>query len=232
MYMNTDFASLGMMQLSDSFFPSGMYTMSNGLEVLHRQKMITNADDVRELIRMYYLQQVGPADCVALANAYDFAAQKSLDDIILVDDMICKIKLVKEQREASMRSGRQLIKCVLSLGDDPFVARYHHAIMESKTPGTYSVALAIAAQLFGIPKQNACLMLFYGFGTSMVGAALRLGIIQHIESQKIINSLKPIISEQVSKYISKHHDQIWQFAPHADILQMQHEKMETKMFIT
>jgi len=232
MYMNTDFASLGMMQLSDSFFPSGLYTMSNGLEVLHCQKMVTTADDVKELIRMYYLQQVGPADCVALANAYDFATQKNLDGIILVDDMICKIKLVKEQREASVRSGRQLIKCILSLGNDPFVAQYHHTVMESKTPGTYPVALAIAAHLFGISKQNACLMLFYGFGTSMVGAALRLGIIQHIESQKIIDSLKSIISEQVSKHISKSYDQIWQFSPHTDILQMQHEKMETKMFIT
>ena len=232
MYMSTDFASLGMMQLSDSFFPSGLYTMSNGLEVLHRQKMVTNADDVKELIQMYYLQQVGPADCVALANAYDFAAHKNLDGIVLVDDMICKIKLVKEQREASVRSGRQLIKCVLALGNDPLVAQYHNKIMESKTPGTYPVALAVATQLFGISKQNACLMLFYGFGTSMVGAALRLGIIQHIESQKIIDSLKPLIIEQTSKYISKSHDQIWQFAPHADILQMQHEKMETKMFIT
>ncbi len=230
--MNTDFASLGMMQLSDSFFPSGLYTMSNGLEVLHRQKMVNNADDVRELIQMYYLQQVGPADCVAIANAYDFAAQKNLDGIMLVDDAICKIKLAREQREASMRSGRQLIKCVLSLGHDRLIIQYHDMITESKTPGAYPVALAIAAQLFGISKQNTGLMLFYGFGTSMVGAALRLGIIQHIESQKIIDSLKPIISEQVSKYISKSYDQIWQFAPHADILQMQHEKMETKMFIT
>jgi urease accessory protein len=75
-------------------------------------------------------------------------------------------------------------------------------------------------------------MLFYGFGVSIVGAALRLGIIQHIESQQILDSLKPIISEQVNKYISKPYDEIWQFSPQADISQMHHEKMEAKMFIT
>ena len=230
--MDTDFSSLSVMQLSDSFFPAGLYTMSNGLEAMHRQKMIASPTDVQNLIEMYYVQQVGPADCVALANAYDFAATQNLDEIIQIDDMIYKTKLVREQREASARSGKQLIKCVLSLVDDSFATQYHEKILQSKTPGTYPVAFSIAAKLFGITKHDACLMLFYGFTTSMVGAALRLGIIQHIQSQQIINSLKPVISDQVRKYISKSPDQIWQFLPQADILQMYHEKMEAKMFIT
>lgn len=232
MYMNTDFSSLSMMQLSDSFFPAGLYTMSNGLETLYHQKMVTNADGVKNLIQMYYLHQVGPADCVALANAYDFASQGNLGGVLLVDDIICKIKLVKEQREASMRSGRQLIKCVLALGNNQLITQYHNEIIKSNTPGTYPVSFSVGAQSFGISKQNACLMLFYGFGVSIVGAALRLGIIQHIESQQILDSLKPIISEQVDKHISKSYDQIWQFSPQADIFQMHHEKMEAKMFIT
>ena len=232
MYMNTDFSSLSMIQLSDSFFPAGLYTMSNGLETLYHQKMVTNPDGVKELIQMYYLQQVGPADCVALANAYDFASQGNLGGVMLVDDIICKVKLVKEQREASMRSGRQLIKCVLSFGNNPLITQYHNEIIKSRTPGRYPAAFAVAVQSLGISKQNACLMLFYGFGVSIVGAALRLGIIQHIESQKILDSLKPIIIEQVNKYISKSYDQIWQFSPQADIFQMHHEKMEAKMFIT
>lgn len=232
MFMSTDFSSLSMMQLSDSFFPAGLYTMSNGLEALYYQKIVTNPDGVKDLIQMYYQQQVGPADCVALANAYDFAVLGDLVGVMLVDDIICKIKLVKEQREASMRSGRQLTKCVLSLGSNQFIAQYHNEIIKSRTPGTYPVSFSVAAQSLGISKQNACLMLFYGFGVSIVGAALRLGIIQHIESQQILDELKPIISEQVSKYISKSYDQIWQFSPQADVFQMHHEKMEAKMFIT
>lgn len=230
--MDTDFSSLSIMQLSDSFFPVGLYTMSNGLEAMHHLKMITSPADVQNLIKMYYVQQIGPADCVALANAYDFATTQSLDEIMHTDDIIYKAKLVREQREASARSGRQLTKCVLSLVDDSFVTKYHEKILQSKTPGTYPVAFSIAAQLFGISKQDACLMLFYGFAISMVGAALRLGIIQHIQSQQIISSLKPVISDQVRKHVSKSPDQIWQFLPQADILQMHHEKMETKMFIT
>ena len=36
--MSTDFSDMSMMQLSDSFFPTGLYTMSSGLETLFDEK--------------------------------------------------------------------------------------------------------------------------------------------------------------------------------------------------
>lgn len=230
--MSTDFSNLSMLQLADSFFPSGMYTMSNGLEMFYLKKTLTNADDVKGLAQMYLAQQVGPADCVALSNAYDYAEKNDLDGVIEIDEIIFRMRLVKEQREATVRSGKQLIKCVMSFSKDAFVERYHDSVMTSKAPGTHPVALSLASNLLGIPKQNACLMLCYGFVVSMVGAALRLGVIQHIEGQKIINALKPEISKTVSESITKNHFQIWQFAPQADLHQMQHEKIDAKMFVT
>ena len=46
MYMNTDFSDLSLLQLSDSFFPTGLYTMSNGLETVFSEKTITGIDAV------------------------------------------------------------------------------------------------------------------------------------------------------------------------------------------
>ncbi len=66
----------------------------------------------------------------------------------------------------------------------------------------------------------------------MVGAALRLGLIQHFEGQIIIHSIKPIISQTIKEYSSKSLIEMWQFAPQVDIIQMSHEKMDSKMFIT
>jgi urease accessory protein len=227
-----DISDLSLMQLADSFFPTGLYTMSHGLEALYLQKRVINQEQVRDLIKMYFLQQIGPADCVALANAYGFAEQGSMDEILKVDDAIHKLKLVKSQRDASTRSGKQLIKCVTSFLKDESLAKYSLAAQSSHTPGTYPVSFALAAKSFGIPKRQACLMLFYGFAVSIVGAALRLGILQHFESQQILDEIKPTISKTVDRYITRHYDQMWQFAPHADIIQIHHEKMYSKMFIT
>ena len=48
--MNTDFSDLSIMQMSDSFFPTGLYTMSNGLETLFDEKQIQTVDQIEELI--------------------------------------------------------------------------------------------------------------------------------------------------------------------------------------
>ena len=71
--MNTDLSELTLMQLSDSFFPSGLYTMSNGLETIFDEKRVSSEGDVYDFLEVTLEQQLGPADSVALSNAYDCA---------------------------------------------------------------------------------------------------------------------------------------------------------------
>ena len=92
--MNTDFSDLSLLQLSDSFFPTGLYTMSNGLETVFSEKKIAGIDDLYELIKTNIKQQIGPADCVALACAYDFTSSNSLKKIIMCDTSLFAMKLV------------------------------------------------------------------------------------------------------------------------------------------
>ena len=75
-------------------------------------------------------------------------------------------------------------------------------------------------------------MMLYSFTVGIVGAALRLGLIHHLEGQKIIHDTKPIISKTIKECIKKSILDMWQFVPQLDIVQMSHEKMDSKMFIT
>jgi urease accessory protein len=94
------------------------------------------------------------------------------------------------------------------------------------------VALAVAANSFLIPKEKTALMMLYSFSVSMVGAALRLGMLQHFEGQKVIDQLKPTILKVINENINRPLEGIWQFAPSTDIIQISHERMNSKMFIT
>ena len=92
---------LSMLQLSYFFFPTGMYTMSNGLETLFYSKKIKMANELRDLIKVYIEHQIGPADCNALGNAYECADKLDLSKLIKVDQIIYSMKLVSEIRDAS-----------------------------------------------------------------------------------------------------------------------------------
>lgn len=237
MYMSTneaimDAADLSMMQLSDSFFPTGMYSMSNGLEAIFYSGKKMKSEELRELVKTYLEYQIGPADCTALGNAYEQAARSNLPKLLEVDRAIFSMKLVQEIRDASIRSGTQLVRCIRSFSDNKILGQYEDAIRGGQAFGPYPVALAVAANAFLIPKKKAALVMLYSFSVSIVGAALRLGMLQHFDGQKVIDELKPTIVKVIKANINRPIEGIWQFAPSIDIIQISHERMNSKMFIT
>ena len=86
------------MQLSDSFFPTGFYTMSNGLETLFDEKRITGENDIEDFISSLITNQLGPGDCVALSSAYDSTTENDIEKIILADKTLYSMKLIKDIR--------------------------------------------------------------------------------------------------------------------------------------
>jgi len=224
---------LGVMQLSDSFFPTGIFATSNGLEFLFTEKKIQGMTDLIEIIETSINQQIGPSDCVALANVIDEANKNNFDKVIEADNIVFATKPIKEIRNASVRSGVQLIKCVSEfVNDNKILNQYQDNITKNKAHGVYPVAFAVCCNALKIKKEKSMAMMLYGFTVGIVGAALRLGIIQHFEGQKIIHSIKPVISQTIKEYSNKSLLEMWQFAPQVDITQMSHEKMDSKMFIT
>jgi urease accessory protein len=224
---------IAMLQISDSFFPTGMYSTSSGLETFFYQKKVRNAAELQQLLKVYLQNQIGPADCVALGNAYEYAKVSDLQKLKEADSRLFSMKLVKEIRDVSVRSGTQLLKCVNSItADNKALNDYRDAIKNGEASGVYPVALAVACVLFGVPKGKAGLILVYSFTVSVVGAALRLGMLDHFEGQKVIAELKPAMLNTVERNINSPLSDMWQFAPEIDITQIFHEQADTRMFIS
>jgi urease accessory protein len=57
-------------------------------------------------------------------------------------------------------------------------------------------------------------------------------MLQHYDGQRVIHEIKPEISKIVESCIERPLSSMWQFAPGIDILQIKHERMNSKMFIT
>jgi urease accessory protein len=126
-----------------------------------------------------------------------------------------------------------LLKCVSTFTTNKEILKeYQIAINKGKATGVYAVSFGVVTSLLNIPKKKAGMMLLYGWAVSIIGAALRLGILQHFEGQKIIHELGPNILQAVLENVDRSISDMWQFAPSLDILQMKHEALSSKMFIT
>jgi len=225
---------ISFLQLSDSFFPTGLYTTSNGLELLfYKKNKKLTFNDIFDFIKAYISNQIGPTDCSIIGNVYNCIQKNAFSTLIDLDSMYYFMRLIDETRSASIRSGIQLLKCVSSfIEDNEYVNFYLKNIKEGSAKGVYPVSFALSCNALNIKKERSGLMLMYGFTISIVGAALRLGILQHYDGQRIIHEMKPIILSNVIKNINRPYSNMWQFIPQLDIIQMHHEQMDSKMFIT
>jgi len=217
MFMNTSEIheyDVSMLQVSDSLFPTGMFSTSSGLESFFYRKKVKNAIELKDLIEVFLINQIGPADCIALSCTYESAKAKNTQKVVEADQKLFSMKLVKETREVSARSGTQLLKCLSEMiPRNEMLSEYQSIIKMGKASAMYPVALGLACGLLGIPKGKAGIMLMYTFTTSIVGAALRLGIINHFEGQRVINDLKSTMLKTVEENINKKLIDMWQFGP-------------------
>ncbi|MFI5449472.1 MAG: urease accessory protein UreF [Candidatus Bathyarchaeia archaeon] len=223
---------ISMLQLSDSFFPTGMYAMSSGLEAIYYAKKVKGRDQLRNLLEVYLTRQMGPADSVALSNAYEYA-NSDFARLLEVDQILFSMKLVEEMRSASTRSGIQLLRCLSSfIKGNQLLEKYLQSIELGQASGVYPVAFAVACNILRIPKEKSCTMMLYSFSVSIIGAALRLGLIDHFDGQRLLHELNPVILQTVKLNLQKPLSSIWQFAPQLDLFQIRHERMNSKMFIS
>ncbi len=125
-----------------------------------------------------------------------------------------------------------MIKCICTISSTGILEAYSEKISKNESPGTHPVVAGVCSFTLGVKKEQARQMMMYGFCVSITGAALRLGLIDHIQSQKILHKLKPKIHQILEKFKDTKINDCWQFSPGYDLVQMTHEKKFSKMFIT
>jgi urease accessory protein len=217
------------MQLADSFFPSGTFGASGGLESLVRSGRLKDPRGVLQFVRQQLQFQLVPCDCGVFLAVMNAARKNNVAAAVLADNMCYSMKMVGEVRVASTRSGRQLLNSIIHVAPTKFAKQFQRKINSGASAGTHPACLAVAAHSLSIPRKSAIRMMLYSYSVSIVGSALRLGIIQHINGQKILNQLATDIN---SVHVGTGIHELWQLSPLLDILQMQHERDDLRMFIT
>jgi urease accessory protein len=224
-------AMLAAMQLADSFFPTGMYTQSHGLERFIAAGALGEAA-LLPLLRAYLLHVAAPGDALAARWAARAAAAGDLDLIAAVDARLEATKLAPEGRTASRRCGGRVAALAAELFGGPVLPAYVALIAAGRSPGHQAMALALAAAACGLGEQAAALIELHSFAVSLVGAAVRLGAVDHIAGQRLLVGLRPTLAEAAAIGAPLGWREIGGFAPQIEIMQFQHRYDELHMFVS
>lgn len=222
---------LAALQLGDSFFPSGMFTQSHGLE----QFVADGLHDMAELellLHSYLLDQAAWSDALAARWAVRAAEAADLDQLHAIDRRLTAFKLAPEARAASLRCGRQMLRLGTTLNDKDVLTTYAARLPADTAIGNQAIALALIGWAAGLDEEAAVVVELYGLATSLVSAAVRLGACDHISAQRLIWQARPVLTEAADLSRTLHWREMGGFAPLIEQMQCRHAYAEMHMFVS
>lgn len=224
-------ALLVSLQLTDSAFPSGLYTMSHGLEGFTQHDRL-DPDTVADLIADLLRHSVGPAESTALALAHRAAGAGAWPQVAEVDCRLHAVRLTAEPRRAAVRVGGQLLDLARQVFGGPGPDTYGELVAAGQAPGTQSVVAAVVYAAAGVPAEQAVAGDLFAIAASMVGAALRLRVVDHRQAQVVLRGLAPLIEDVTWAALRRDLADLGGCTPVADIMSGRHERAAARLFAT
>ena len=123
--------------------------------------------------------------------------------------------------------GQQLFRSAVRVGCNE--ASYRAWVLADQAPGHVAVMQGLLWRSIGLDLEIALTIAAHGFCVGLIGAALRLGLIGHVEGQRFLASLHDLIAE-VLKSPRPSLDKISTFGPACDIAFMRHEVQPGRLF--
>lgn len=218
------------MQLTDSAFPVGGFSFSNGLETAAADGIVRDAASLEAYTRTL-MRQSATTDSVAALAAWHAHRTERLDGAVEADSLLAACRFPTETRQMLRRMGRKCAELGVLLTGDPQLKRFLAAIAEERTAGCYPVVQGLLFSAAGLTTEMLVTAQQYGMASQTLAAALRCIRVSHIDTQRILHRLATGIPSHYAEARATPLTRLNSFSPQADILAAMHEKGLSRMFM-
>jgi urease accessory protein len=219
-----------MLQFGDSMFPVGGFAFSGGLESAVQKRVVSDAATLEAYARTA-VEQAAMGDGIAVVWAHRAAVAGELDELVRIDRRLFARKLSSETRTMSVRIGKKFAEMGAEVAGAPLLAAWRDRIAAGSTPGCYPVALAANFASQDLSARDAFIVHQYGVATMILGAALRLMKIGHVETQRMLYRLNADIDAAYEVAGRARLADMASFAPLAEVLAAVHVKAHVRLFM-
>ena len=213
----------------DSFFPSGGYAFSSGLEAAVQGGAVRDAEELSRYVVESLTTGMGEREAVAVGMAHEAYVSGVLETAFNADRELEAMKLGRESRTASRQMGRQVMRLAADQrARQPLIEEYLAAVEAEQTPGHLAVTVGLTLAAAGWSKKDTIAAFLYQAATGFVAAAMKLLPIGQREGQRLLESWLGVI-EPIS--LKAAHQQVLQsWSPIQDIYAMRHNRLESRLF--
>lgn len=221
-----------LLQAGDSFYPTGSYAHSFGLEGLVQEGAIRDRETLRQFIFQCAIPALRHTDLPIAAHAcraFEACDWKLVGELCVLSSAL---KTSREARNASESIGRQRAELVASLRDAPLAREFLRRATEQDWPCVSPVAAALEGITSGAPVDAVLAGIYYSNIAALLSAAMKILRIGQNGTQALLSEALAAAPAAIDAATTVPIDQIGWFNPWLDIAGARHETADGRMFIS
>ena len=196
-------------------FPIGSFAYSHGLEQAIADGRVRSAGDVEEWIGDLLQHGSGWNDALLFAQCWT-------EDGDLLNELALALCCSAERHVEATQLGRNF-----NIASAVWTGREMHDLVMA-----YPVAAGLSCKEFGIGREQALTAFLQGFCAALVSVAVRLVPLGQTNGLVVLRNLSQQISKIVTRAASASLQDIGSCCVAADIVSMQHETLQPRIFRT
>jgi len=213
----------------DTFFPSGGYAFSSGLEAAVQDGAVKNPDQFARYIEDLLRGGMSRREVLATKRANVAGTEGTIAPAFVIDRKLDATKLSRESRMASRQMGRQVIRVAADqVKARPILSEYRDEVEAGRAPGHLAVTFGLTLGGCGWSPEETAAAFLYQTAVGFVSAAMRLSPLGQHEGQRILGEWLPLI-ERISREVDSSAE-MSSWSPIQDIYSMRHGSLEWRLF--
>ncbi|MCQ2090235.1 MAG: urease accessory protein UreF [Fibrobacter sp.] len=227
-------ATLRMIQVCDSLFPIGAFTLSNGLETLIANKTITDGSSLEEYVSSF-LSLLPYNDLGVMMLSYDHA--HNMDFIKKLDIFSMALKAPEEVRTGSKKLCSRFLKIYREFEGAtdhsyPALDTYRDVVADGDCIGNHAIAVGLFANDIGLDKDEAASIYTYSLLNAIVTNGVKMIPLSQMVGQKILSLSQKKILLAVQQAATLQMDDLGVGGVGIDIASMKHEELYSRLYMS
>ena len=224
----------GLIQTTDTLFPSGGYAHSYGLEEMVALNKVQSREDLEDFLIQQILPSLEKLELPYVRYSLEAVEKNDLDELVKINEEISAWKLTREVREAGSSQGAQLLRMILEIYQCPISEEFKQLLQEKGDPCQQITATALLRNVQGAPLTSSLVAWIYQTVSNFCSASIKLLRLGELACQKIIH--RCLDAENIRRLLSNsqkvNREKAGFFNPMLDLASARHELAFSRLFIS
>ena len=224
----------GLIQTTDTLFPSGGYAHSYGLEEQVSLGLIRTKEQLEEFLIHEILPTLEKLELPYLRFCYKSAGRQDCGGLLDLNEEISSWKITKEIRNAGMSQGAQMLRMIREIYQCDFSHKFEQTLVQNNSTCQQITATALLRQAQKSPLIPILIAWAYQAVSNFCSASIKLLRLGEVACQKMIHRCmtRENLDKTISASLEIKRDEAGFFNPVIDIASARHELAFSRLFIS